>query len=193
MEYTLLTGLGLAAPAGLNAYIPLLVLALSARLSDRVSLDSPYDLLASGPGLTIILLLLTIEITLDKIPGIDHLNDLIQTAIRPTVGALLVLATTAGAVSPWVAVLLGFAVAGAVHAAKMFARPFATLGSGGLFNPLLSLGEDMIATLAAVAAVFLPLLALGFLLLFAAFAWWVVWRRRQAAAPPISTASLLRR
>ncbi|HEX5500913.1 MAG TPA: DUF4126 domain-containing protein, partial [Thermomicrobiales bacterium] len=68
METALLTGLGLAAPAGLNAYLPLLILALSAHFTDKVRLNAPFDALASWPVIILLVILLTIEIVVDKIP-----------------------------------------------------------------------------------------------------------------------------
>ncbi|MGI9254459.1 MAG: DUF4126 domain-containing protein, partial [Thermomicrobiales bacterium] len=79
METALLTGRGLAAPAGLNAYIPLLVLALADRLTTQVDLAAPFDALASTPVIIVLIALLTVEIVVDKIPGVDHVNDIIQT------------------------------------------------------------------------------------------------------------------
>lgn len=170
MEHALLTGLGLAAPAGLNAYIPLLVLALAARFSDRVTLTPPFDVLTSTPALVVLVVLLTIEVLVDKVPGFDHANDLVQTIVRPAAGAVLALATAGVAtLDPWLAGILGLAVAGSVHAAKATVRPVVTIGSGGIFNPLVSLGEDVLAGTAAVAAVFVPLLAIVFLVAFAFF------------------------
>ena len=39
---------GLSASAGLNAYIPLLVVALLGRYTDLIHLDAPWDTLTSG-------------------------------------------------------------------------------------------------------------------------------------------------
>lgn len=183
METALLTGLGLAAPAGLNAYIPLLVLALAARLTDQVTLTAPYDVLASTPVIVLLLVLLTIEVVADKIPGVDHANDLVQTFVRPAAGAILVLAATGAAnVSPAIAVPLGILSAGTVHAAKATARPAVTIGSAGMFNPLVSVGEDMLATIASVAAIWMPLLVLLFLLIFVVFVAWAVNQRAAGRA-----------
>ncbi len=60
MENALLTSLGLAAPAGLNAYLPLLILALADRFSNPITLNAPYDLLGSSWGILIITVLLTV-------------------------------------------------------------------------------------------------------------------------------------
>jgi Domain of unknown function (DUF4126) len=185
LETALLTGLGLAAPAGLNAYLPLLILALSAHFTDKVRLTPPYDVLASWPVIVLLIVLLTIEIVVDKIPGVDHLNDLIQTVIRPAAGAILMLAAT-GVVglSPAIAIPLGLVAAGSVHAAKATARPAVTLGTAGMFNPVVSVGEDIVATVASLVAIFLPLLVLVVLALFAGFVIWSIVRRRSAPSLP---------
>ncbi len=90
-ETARLTGIGLSAPAGLNAYIPLLVLALADRATTHVTLGAPYNVLSSNLGLAILIFLLTVEIAVDKVPGVDHLNDIIQSFVRPTAGGIAAL------------------------------------------------------------------------------------------------------
>ncbi len=185
METALLTGLGLAAPAGLNAYIPLLALGIADRATDRVTLAAPFDVLASTPVILLLLVLLTIEIVVDKIPGVDHLNDLVQTIIRPAAGAILMLAATSQQVqiSPVLMAILGILAAGSLHAAKAATRPAVTVGSAGLFNPLVSMGEDMLAVIASIAAIFVPVLAVLFVVVLLALAVWLVLRARRMAKP----------
>ncbi len=169
METALLTGIGLAAPAGLNAYIPLLVLALADRATTRVTLGAPYDVLSSNLGLTILIVLLTVEVAVDKVPGVDHVNDIIQSFVRPTAGAIVALASTSGlvAINPAAIVLLGVVVAGSVNLVKVTTRPAVTVGTAGVFNPLVSIIEDAIAVLVSVSAIFLPFLVILFLAIFA--------------------------
>ncbi len=159
MEYPFLTGLGLAAPAGLNAYLPLLIAALVDRLSTRIDLDRPFDFLSSTWGIVILTALVTVEVVVDKIPGIDHLNDLIQSVVRPASGAFLMMAANSdgGGLNPVGAMVIGLVVAGCVHAVKAISRPVVTVTTGGLGNPLVSLAEDGVAVLTAVTAVLLPL------------------------------------
>jgi hypothetical protein len=83
---TVLAGLGLSSSAGLNAYLPLLILALADRATSTVNLDKPYDLLSSTWGIIILLLLLPIELIADKFPRADHLNDLLHTVLSPAAG-----------------------------------------------------------------------------------------------------------
>ena len=58
MHNPILMGFGLAIPAGLNAFIPLLVVALADRISDSFNLIRPYDFLSSTSGILIVLGLL---------------------------------------------------------------------------------------------------------------------------------------
>ncbi len=187
MESALLTGLGLAAPAGLNAYLPLLILALADRFSNAITLSEPYDVIGSNLGLIVITFLLTIEIVVDKLPGLDHINDLVQSAIRPVVGGVLALAATSdvASINPGVALLLGLVAAGTVHAAKATTRPAITLSTGGLGNPLISIAEDAIAAASAVVAIFLPALVLIVLLAFVAFVVWAWQRMRRVRHIPV--------
>ena len=169
METAVLTGIGLAAPAGLNAYIPLLVLALADRATTRVTLTAPYDILSSNLGIAILVVLLTVEVAVDKIPGVDHINDLIQSFVRPAAGAIAAVAATTGVVTinPAIMVLVGVVLAGSVNAVKVTTRPAVTLGTAGILNPVVSLAEDAIAILVSVVAIFLPFLVLFILALFA--------------------------
>ena len=169
MENAILTGIGLAAPAGLNAYIPLLILALADRATNRVTLHAPYDVLSSNAGIAVLVVLLTIEIAVDKIPGLDHLNDIVQSFVRPAAGAIVALASTTGvvAVNPAVMLLLGLVLSGSVNMVKVTSRPAVTLGTGGILNPIVSVAEDVVATAASLVAIFLPGLVLLILAIFA--------------------------
>jgi hypothetical protein len=174
----LLSSLGLALPAGLNAWLPFLILALADRFTSAVDLAAPYDFISSTPGIIIILLLLPIEMVADKIPGLDHISDLVHTFIRPVAGAILAaaVADASGDVDAWVGALIGVTGAGATHAAKMSTRPVITASTGGVGNPLVSLVEDVAATVSSLIAIFLPLLLL-IVLPLVGFLLYSTWRR----------------
>jgi hypothetical protein len=169
METAILTGIGLAAPAGLNAYIPLLALALADRATSRVTLSAPYDILSSNLGIAILIILLTVEVAVDKVPGVDHINDIIQSFVRPAAGAIAAVAATGGVatINPAIMVLVGVILAGSVNAVKVTTRPAVTVGTAGIFNPIVSLAEDAVAILASIVAIFFPVLVILFLALFA--------------------------
>ena len=86
--FEVLTGAGLAAAAGLNAYIPLLAIGLLSRFTDLVSLPPGWAWLENGWVQIILGVLLVIEIVADKVPAVDSVNDWIQTIVRPAAGGI---------------------------------------------------------------------------------------------------------
>ena len=58
----LFSALGLSSAAGLNAYLPLLIVGLLARCTDLVQLRPPWDALSSWWAIGILGVLLVIEI-----------------------------------------------------------------------------------------------------------------------------------
>ena len=176
------TAFGLATSAGLNAYIPLLVVALLARFTDLVTLRPPWDTLESWWVIGVLIVLLIIEVVADKVPVVDSINDGIQTFIRPVAGAVL-FAGSAGVITdvhPVLALVCGLLVAGGVHAVKATARPIITGTTGGTLNPVVSTAEDVLSLVVAVLAIVLPVLALVFLLLL--IVWFIRRRRRKRRA-----------
>lgn len=160
MDNGLFMGFGLSASAGLNAFIPLLIIGIADRASSSFNLERPYDFLSSTAGILIVLTLLTIEIVVDKIPRADHVNDLIQSAVRPAAGAVLFMAAVNedDVVHPLIAMVFGLLVAGAVHWYKTTQRPAITINTRGLGNPFVSMIEDAVSTVVAVLSVILPLI-----------------------------------
>jgi uncharacterized protein DUF4126 len=162
----LLTAFGLATASGLNAYIPLLIVALTARYTPWLRLNPPFDILTNGWVIGALVILLIIEIIVDKIPAADTINDIIQTFVRPTAGAIL-FAASANAITdlhPVVAAILGLVLAFGVHATKSAARPVVTASTAGLGNAFVSVAEDVVATGVSVAALVAPIV-IGLMLL----------------------------
>lgn len=183
---TALTGIGsafgLSASAGLNAYIPLLTVALAARFTDLINLNGPYDLLASWPAITLLTILLTVEFFVDKIPAVDTANDLIQSFVRPTAGAVLFAASTNTVdIAPVVAVLAGILLAGTVHVTKSAARPVVTAGTAGTGNWAVSIMEDVVAFGISILAMIVPILVgvLVLAIIFFAVRFWMKRRRKR--------------
>jgi hypothetical protein len=176
---------GLSAASGLNAYIPLLLVGLTARFTDWIKLSPPFDLLANEWVIGVLVVLLGIEFFADKIPIVDHANDLIQTFIRPAAGAIL-FASEANVITqmhPALALILGLLVAFGVHATKAAARPVVTVSTGGVGNPVVSTIEDIASFGIALTAIVAPILLLVafFVLLYFGFRFWT----RRAKAKPI--------
>lgn len=177
----LLTALGLAVPAGLNAYLPLLVVAVAQRLG-WIGLREPYALMGEWWAIGLIAALLAIEVVADKIPAVDHANDVVQTLVRPAAGALLMVAASGqlGEAQPALMIVAGIIAAGSVHAMKATARPAVNVTTGGTGAPVVSVLEDVVALVTAVLAIVAPILALAAFALGASLVWRAVSRRRRA-------------
>ncbi|NDJ34952.1 MAG: DUF4126 domain-containing protein [Chloroflexi bacterium] len=180
---------GLSASAGLNAYLSLLIVAVSAKLN-IITLEQPFDVMESWWVIGVLIVLTLIEIFVDKIPAADSLNDIIGTVVRPAAGAIL-FAASAGVVtelSPVLSIILGLLMAGSVHAVKMTTRPVVTTTTAGIGNPVVSTAEDIVAGTTALLAVLLPgLVALVAVLGIVLFLAWRIRRlnrleRERAAA-----------
>lgn len=186
-----LTGVGLAAAAGLNAYIPFLLVALIARLTDVIELPPEYGWIESNWAIAICSVLLISEFVLDKIAVIDHMNDLVATLVRPTIGGLIFAATTAASdldrstwmqQNTWVGIVLGVIVAGVVHTTKAVSRPAVNVSTVGFGTPIVSAAEDTASVTLSLVAIFLPILVivvLGLLVWVVVLLWRRVRRRRR--------------
>jgi len=174
------TAFGLSASAGLNAYIPLLLVGLIGRYTELMHLNAPWDIL-SNPWIILMLSgLVIVEMLADKIPAVNHLNDLIQTLIRPAAGAVAFAASAnvVTDVSPVLALACGLLVAGTVHVAKAGAvRPMVTATTGGAGNIPVSIAEDIISTVLSILAIVLPILVGTLMVVLAAFIIWWLYRR----------------
>ena len=197
-----LTGTGLAASAGLNAYIPLLTMGLLARYTDAIDLPAGWSWITNGWTLLILALLLAIEVVADKVPVVDHVNDVVQTVVRPTAGGL---AFGAGSSSQtvtvsdpgsffgshqWVPIAAGVLIALCVHGVKAASRPVVNATTAGMGAPVASTAEDVGSVVMSVLAIVLPVLVLVGLVVLALGAFWVLRKRRsrrQARAVPADT------
>ncbi len=180
---SIFTAFGLSSAAGLNAYLPLLVVALLARFTDLITLKPPWDALESWWVIGVLAVLLTIEVIVDKVPAADTINDVVQTFIRPLAGAIL-FAASAGVISdvhPVVALICGLLVAGGVHAVKATARPVVTGTTGGLLNPVVSTVEDVVSLVLTILSILVPVL--GLLLLLLVIIWFIRRRRKRRQEP----------
>lgn len=157
------TGLGLAAGAGLNAYAVLLVYGGIAHLFPGEFPGAVARFLSEPATLAVLLGLYLLEFFADKIPGLDHVWDLIHTVVRPVAGGLLAVAAVGPAAETPMTVLAGGGggvTALAAHLVKGTARLTSTALTAGVANFALSLAEDILAVLQAIVSIFLPLVAL---------------------------------
>ena len=175
----ILTGTGLAAAAGLNAYIPLLIMGIAGRI-DWIQLPSGWLWLENEWVMVILGVLFVIEIVADKVPAVDSVNDWIQTAVRPASGGIVFaggIGTSTVAVDDpgnffssgaWIPVVIGIVLALLMSLAKSAVRPVANIATGGAAAPALSTAEDgasVVLVILAIVAPVLVLIALGLVIL----------------------------
>lgn len=173
-----LTGLGLSAAAGLNAWA---VLLLFNGLFLLLPLEFPgptAPFLSSHFAVTAAAVLFLTEFVADKIPIVDHVWNLFQTLLRPVVGALLTLATVPDTTTPE---RIGLALAGAAatlatHLVKSTTRLTSTAATRGMAQVALSLAEDAIALTLGALVFFVPSFTM---ILIGALAFLLILHRRR--------------
>jgi hypothetical protein len=182
--FGIMSAFGLSASAGLNAYIPLLVVGVIGHYTNWIKLTPPYHLLANPWILILVSVLLIIEMLADKIPAVNHINDIIQTIFRPSAGAIVFAASAHSltGVNPYLALVCGLLVAGGVHTVKSVAiRPAVTAATGGTANVPVSIAEDLVSTVLSILSIVIPLLVGVFLLvLIVLIVWFFVRRARRS-------------
>ncbi|MBA3348637.1 MAG: DUF4126 domain-containing protein [Actinobacteria bacterium] len=187
--------------SGVNAYATVLVLGLFGRFTDVHAFPVP-DALTRTDVLVVAALLYAVEFVADKIPYLDSGWDVVSTAIRPSVGAVIALLVSgdASGLDQALYVTLGGGTALLSHLAKAGLRlainaspePFTNIGA--------SVTEDSAVVTVVTLAVFHPWWALGvaaallvltlilvFLLLRYVRRGWRRWNGKRRPPPPTTT------
>jgi uncharacterized membrane protein len=192
----LMTGFGLATAAGLNAYIPMLLMGLLSKFTSLITLPSGWNWLENSWVMAVIAVLLAVEIVADKIPALDTVNDTVQTFVRPTAGGIVfgsgTAAQTAAVSDPaefartgqWVPVVIGVVTALVVHLTKTAVRPAANVATAGVAAPVLSTIEDFTSVSLVFIAILIPALVAIVLIALTAAAVWLLRRRRRRDLAP---------
>ena len=158
--------IGLAACAGLRAWLPLLLAGALAR-GGFLTLGHSFAFLATNRALILFGVATLVEVVGDKVPAVDHALDMISTVLRPAAGTLLAASVMWEVRDPLTALALGVAVGAPAalvpHAAKTVLRAASTTLTGGLANPFLSVAEDMVTIGMFILSVVVPLLAAALL------------------------------
>ena len=187
--FQVLMGVGLAACAGLRAFLPLLVVGIAGRL-DWIPLTSRFEWLGDWPALVIFGVAVVVEVLADKIPLVDNLLDVLQGFVKPIAGTIL-MASVVTELEPAhrvaLALILGAGTAGAVQLTKAKLRLLSSATTAGTGNPVLSVGEDASSLFGSLLALVAPL-ALVLILVASAIVLLLLIRRfgrftRKPAAP----------
>ena len=186
----LVAALGLSSTAGLRACLTLFAVGLASDVSltsagisfvpsgagphPLILLNGNFHVLGSIPVLIVMAILALAEFVVDKIPGLNHVNDLIHTVVRPIVGAVILAGTTntLSDINVWVAAITGFLLAFSVHGVKSGARVAVTTTTGGVGTPVASLGEDLLAVGSIGLLIFFPIVGLIVAIIVVLLVWW---------------------
>jgi hypothetical protein len=160
--------------SGVNAYLVVLVLGIADRVGD---LSQVPDVLGRWDVLTVAFFLYAMEFVADKIPYLDSTWDVVSTAIRPTVGAVIgvLIAGDADTLGQAVAGVVGGGTALLSHAVKAGSRLAINASPEPVTNVTASVVEDVavlgviwfaIENPRAAAAIAAVLLAGGLVMLY---------------------------
>jgi hypothetical protein len=177
----ILLALGLAASTGLNAFLPLLMLAGAIRFHFAgITLNSNFAWLSSDLALIVLGIAAAVEIIADKIPAVDHALHAVGTFVRPVAGIFAsasVLPQSDPAITAVMGLIIGTPVSAGFHTVKSGTRVASSAVSFGCLNPIISIIEDIMVIALVLIALFAPLLVPVFLALFGV----LLWKMAQAA------------
>jgi len=183
--------------SGVNAYATILVLGLFGRFTEVEAFPIP-DVLTRTDVLVAAALLFAVEFVTDKIPYLDSAWDLVSTAIRPTVGAVIALLVSGDASSLDQAIYatIGGGTALLSHVVKSGLRLAINASPEPFSNAGMSVVEDSAVATVVTLAVYHPwwafglaltLLVLGLILLFFVFRYtrrgWRRWSAGRRGVP----------
>jgi Domain of unknown function (DUF4126) len=128
--------------SGINAYLVVLVLGISDRVNDFEQIP---DALGRWEVLAAAAFMFAMEFVADKIPYVDSAWDVVSTAIRPTVGAVIgvLLAGDANTLEQAVSGSVGGGTALASHLVKASSRLAINSSPEPISNVVASVSEDI--------------------------------------------------
>lgn len=192
--HTLALAAGLAWASGIRLYAAIFIVGLLGRLG-YVQLPEHLQLLEHNWVLGASGFMLMAEFAADKIPAFDSAWDAVHTFIRIPIGAMLAWGAM-GSAAPDVqmaAAILGGAIAGGTHLAKMSTRAAINTSPEPFSNWTASFSEDGILVAGLWLMFHHPLAFLILLTAFLAFAIWLIpklfrflagiWRRLVGSTP----------
>lgn len=172
---TLAVGMGASWVAGINLYATVATLGLLGRFAD-LNLPGELEVVTSWWVIAVALFLFVIEFIADKIQFVDSVWDIVHTFIRIPAGAVLA-ATAFGDFDRKVqviALLLGGGLALSSHGTKAAARAVINTSPEPVSNIVVSLGEDILAVVTMVLAIFLPVVLFVVIGIGLVFSFWLL-------------------
>lgn len=156
---TIAIAMGASWVSGINLYASVATLGLLGRLAN-LQLPGELEVLTSWWVIGVAIALYIVEFVADKVPYVDSTWDVVHTFIRVPAGAVLA-ATAFGDFDrsiQVIALLLGGGLALSSHGTKAATRAMLNASPEPVSNSVASVLEDIVAVVAIVCAVFVPVL-----------------------------------
>ncbi len=175
----LMMGVGLAACAGLRAWLPMLVVGVLTR-TGFLHVSRSFEFFARTDILIILAVATIIELIGDKFIAVDHFLDAIGTVIRPLAGAVLTSSILTD-IDPTTALIIGLLAGGGtaftIHAGKSLLRAKSTLLApihAGIGNAVISFIEDAVTIVGMILSTLLPVLAFAISVIAIIISAWLI-------------------
>jgi len=195
---SLCVGVGLAAACGFRVFVPLFVTSLAVK-TGHLQVTETFAWLGTDAALASFAVATALEVFAYSIPWLDNALDALASPCAVVAGTV-VMASFVPEIDPWLkwslSAIAGGVAAGAVQSATALLRGASTATTGGLANPVVSVGEAAASSGLSAAAVFVPALAAVCVVGLTGYVGWRVAarfprRRLEKSAPrmlPASTA-----
>ena len=184
-------GLGLSAASGFRVFLPPML--LSGAINFGLMDPSGHLAMLDGWGaFSLLLIAVVLEIGSYLIPWVDNLLDVVASPAAVVagialMGAVLGSETNFDPIVQWsIAAVGGGGAAGTVQAGTVATRAVSTGTTGGLANPIVSIGEAFMAILITVLAILAPVLCVILVLSGGVFAARMIGSRRTLKVEQIS-------
>ncbi|WP_313807449.1 DUF4126 domain-containing protein [Flavobacterium sp.] len=164
---SLFLGIGLAASTGFRVFLPLFALSLASHYG-VVPLNESWEWIGGMPALIALGIAMIVEIAAYYIPFVDNLLDAVAIPLAAIAGTA-VMASTLVDVSPLVswglAIIAGGGTATAITTSTAATRLASSAKTGGIGNSVVSTAETGTALTLSSLSIFVPIVALLFVLL----------------------------
>ena len=179
-------GISLAASCGFRVFVPLLVVALAVRFCG-VHVSESLAWIGSDAAIWCLGAATVVEMLAYYVPWLDNLLDTITGPLALVAGPIIMsgMLPDLPAYLQWgIGIVGGAGAAGAVQAGTTTLRGASSATTGGVGNCIVSTGENFMATVGSILAVFVPILALVGLIILVAIVCSMIrkMRRRKSAA-----------
>lgn len=160
-------GVGLAASVGFRVFVPLFALSLAAYFN-VIPLNESWEWVGSLTAIVTLGIATVLEVFAYYIPWFDNLLDTIAVPLAAIAGTAVVVSTAANLdpLLTWsLAIIAGGGTAAAIKGSASTTRLASTATTGGIANPVVSTVETGTSTVMSAMAIFLPVLAIIFVVL----------------------------